>query len=1010
MNRIITVQECTLLLRINSATEVKFKKKCRVTNKINYAVIFIAFLMISHFVTAQEMNAKLWADSVFKTLSKDEQIAQLMVVRLSTIDGKTKQVTFFDSLVSTLVKQYNVGGICLFQGSPVKQASILNALQAITKTPILMSIDAEWGVGMRMTDSVLPLPKQMMLGAMNDATIMYRYGQIVAEQCKRVGIQVNYAPVVDVNNNPDNPVINDRSFGEDKYKVARFGIQYMKGMQDLGVMACAKHFPGHGDVAVDSHYDLPVINKTMAQLDSLELYPFDQIFKAGISSVMVAHLYIPSIDSTPNRATSLSPKNINGLLRNEMGYQGLTFTDALEMQGVKKYFPDGEASVQSIIAGNDMLCLPGDVAQSIAKIKEAIIAKKISWADIEMHCKKVLMAKYQYGLAELQPVNTNNLTVDLNSKIPAMTRLVAENAITLLAKKDNSFFPLAIEKNNRAGTTAYIAVGSNEENAITRRMVTDYNARIFYFDYGQKDSDATALINQIKNYQKIVIGIHNLNRAPANNFGISPAAVSLVNQLQQKNNAFTFLFGNAYAAKNWCQANNLVVCYEDDSIIQNTAIDLLQGKLPYQGTLPVTVCDNFKYGFGLNNPASFNFFNNNATGFDAVKMNRIDSIANDAIEKNAIPGCVVLVAKDGKIAYRKAFGNYSNEDKKPVTLESVYDMASVTKICATTLAVMKLYDEGKLDLKKKLGDYLPSAKGSNKENLLIEKILLHQAGLVAYIPFYKETLDASGVPFKTLYASLPTDSFSIHVAHNFYLRKDWRDTIYKEILQSPLGPADKYIYSDNDFIFLGKMVEAITGSTLDEYVRKTFYAPMSLSSIGFKPLLRMDTSRIVPTENEKQFRLQLLRGDVHDPGAAMFGGVAGHAGLFSDAYDLAAIMQMLLNGGTYNGKQYLQKETIDLFTAYHSSISRRGYGFDKPEKDNATRAEPYPALSASPLTFGHTGFTGTCVWADPASNLIFIFLSNRVNEPVQDLFLKMNVRPKINEVIYNAIIKPSLYN
>ena len=973
------------------------------------SILFAFFIILSIKSFSQQKNltnenkAKRWADSVFKTLTNDEQIAQLMVVRLSTIDNKTKLVTFFDEQVSNLVKQYNIGGVCLFQGSPVKQATVLNTLQAMAKTPILMCIDAEWGVGMRMTDSVLLLPKQMMLGAMKDAAIVYKYGQIVAEQCKRTGIQVNYAPVVDVNNNPNNPVINDRSFGEDKYKVAQFGIQYMKGMQDLGVMACAKHFPGHGDVAVDSHYDLPVINKTMAQLDSLELYPFQQIFKAGISSVMVAHLYIPAIDSTPNRATSLSPKNINGLMRNELGYQGLTFTDALEMQGVKKYFPDGEASVQSIIAGNDMLCLPGDVPQSIAKIKEAIEAKKISWADIEMHCKKVLMAKYQYGLASLQPINTDNLTADLNSKVPAMSRLVAENAITLLAKKDNSFFPLAVEKNNKPGAVAYVAVGSKNESAVTRRMAADYKAGIFYFDYNQNDSVVISLVKELSSYKKIVIGIHNLNRAPANNFGISTQAVSLVNQLQQKNNAVTLLFANAYAVKNFCDAKNLVVCYEDDSIIQNTAIDLLQGKLPYKGALPVTVCDNFKYGFGINTAAYFPLQNNGATGFNAAKLISIDSIANDAIEKKAIPGCVVLVAKDGKIAYQKAFGYFSNEDKKPVTVESVYDMASVTKICATTLAVMKLYEEGKLDLKKKLGDYLPSVKGSNKENLLIEKILLHQAGLVAYIPFYKETLDASGVPLKSLYTSAATDSFSIRVANNFYIRNDWRDTMYKEILQSPLGPADKYIYSDNDFIFLGKTVEAISGFTLDEYVRRTFYNPMSLPSMGFKPLLRMDTSRIVPTENEKQFRLQLLRGDVHDPGAAMFGGVAGHAGLFSDAYDLAAVMQMLLNGGTYNGKQYLQKETIDLFTAYHSNISRRGYGFDKPEKDNATRAEPYPALSASAQTFGHTGFTGTCVWADPASNLVFIFLSNRVNEPAQDLFLKMNVRPKIYEVIYNAL-------
>ncbi|RYY48432.1 MAG: serine hydrolase, partial [Chitinophagaceae bacterium] len=464
--------------------------------------------------------AKNWVDSVYKTLSNEEKIAQLMVVRLSTIDGKTKQVTFYEDQVSDLIKKYNIGGICVFQGSPVKQATIINKMQAQAKTPILMCIDGEWGVGMRMIDSVLPLPRQMMMGAMQDPSVVYQYGKLVGEQCKRVGIQVNYAPVVDVNNNPNNPVINDRSFGEDKYKVASFGIQYMKGMQDVGVMACAKHFPGHGDVDVDSHYDLPVINKTVAQLDSLELYPFRQIFKAGIGSVMVAHLYIPAIDNTANRATSLSPQNITGLMRNELGYQGLTFTDALEMQGVKKFFPDGEASVQSLIAGNDMLCLPGDVPVSIEKIKEAIKGGRLSWADIEMHCKKVLLAKYQYGLNNYQPIKTGNLTNDLNAGIPEMRRLVAENAITLVTKKDDSFFPLGAWNNNKPNDVALLIVGTKKENALAQRMKKDYNATIFYADEQVKNkADIDAFIQKLRTYQKIVIGVHEMGRNASSNFG-----------------------------------------------------------------------------------------------------------------------------------------------------------------------------------------------------------------------------------------------------------------------------------------------------------------------------------------------------------------------------------------------------------------------------------------------------------------------------------------------------------
>ena len=972
-------------------------------------ILVTAFFTLSFFFSFAQYQttpaALRWADSVFTTLTNNERIAQLMVLRGSSITGNG--VVYYDKEVNDAITKYDVGGVCLFQGPPVKQANIVNNYQRIAKTPVLICIDAEWGLGMRM-DSVIPLNHQLMLGAMQDASIVYRFGRIVGEQCKRAGIQVNYAPVVDINNNPNNPVINDRSFGEDKYKVGLFGVQYMKGMQDVGIMATAKHFPGHGDVSVDSHLDLPVINKTREQLDSLELYPFREMFKAGVGSVMVAHLYIPAIDSSANRATSISKNNVTGLLRNELGYQGLTFTDALNMQGVAKYFPGGEIAVESVIAGNDMLCLPADVPGSIEKIKEAITNNKLTWEDIYQKCKKVLAAKYMYGLGNVKPINTAHLTEDLNSKVNAMKRLVAENAITLLNKQDDQFFPLQNQKNNATKDVAYVGIGLTTDNAFSRIMKNDYNADVFYFSNKEDSSRILSTLALIKSrYKSVVIGIHAYNRYPGNNFGISAAATSFAQQLQQETKSITFVFGNPYAIKNFCDAKNLIACYEDDSITQVTAADILQGKLFTKGKLPVTVCDNYKFGIGV-------VINNNSlpvvdpitVGLDPVKLNAIDSIAEDAIKNNATPGLVVLVVKDGKLAYQKAFGKYDYDKPEPVTLQSIFDMASVTKICATTLCVMKLYDEGKLQMQKHLGDYLPWVRGTNKENLLIENILLHQAGLVSYIPFYKETLGADAkTPLAAIYSFRQNDTFRIRVAENVFMRNDWRDTMYKRILESKVGPADKYIYSDNDFIFLGRVVEAITGQTLDQYVKKTFYDPLGLSATGFKPRERFTLDRIMPTETERSFRLQHLRGDVHDPGAAMFGGVAGHAGLFSTAYDLGVIMQMLLNGGTINGKQFIKPETIQLFSAYNSSISRRGFGFDKPEKDNESLKEPYPSKLASPLTFGHTGYTGTCVWADPKYNVAYIFLSSRVNPNGGDnlLLSRLNVRGKIQDAIYHAM-------
>jgi len=970
-------------------------------NLLVFAVMIQFSAMAQH---GSALGAAQWVDSVLKTLSKEQKIAQLMVVRLSTGNATKTEVVFHNKEVEEAIRKYNIGGICLFQGGPVTQANYLNYFQSIAKTPIMVCIDGENGVGMRM-DSVDFMPRQMMLGAMPDAALIYQYGKIVGEQCKRAGIQVNYAPVVDINNNPDNPVINDRSFGEDKYKVSSFGVNYMRGLQDAGVMACAKHFPGHGDVAVDSHLDLPVINKTKAQLDSLEIYPFHEMIKAGVGSMMVAHLSIPAIDNTPNRPTSISYNNVTTLLRKELGFTGLTFTDALEMKGVAKFYPDGEASAQSLIAGNDMLCLPGDIPGAIEKIKLAIKKKRLGWDDIDMHLKKVLLAKYQYGLANYKPVDTYHLTEDLNQPIAAVKKMVAENALTLLRNDEPFVFPLPVNTKKRV---AYIGFGLTQDNAFAQRMRTDYKAHTYYFDYKLDSTQAASLLSFIKNrYDVVVIGLHNYARYPANNFGISPTALSLITQLQQQFSTVTFAFGNPYAIKNFCAAKTLVACYEDDEMVQQTAADLLNGRFVARGRLPVTVCPSFAYGAGISPVRLMPEAAPSIAGLNAAKLNSIDSIANDAIKKHAFPGCVVLVARDGKIVFNKAYGYLTYDSIQPVYRETIYDMASVTKIMATLLSVMKLYDEGKLDLQKTLGDYLAWTKGTNKQDLKLWDILLHQAGLKDFIPFYKETVDTTRVDLISgkFFSYKPDSLHLVRVADNMFMRNDWTDTIYQRILNSAVGPKGKYVYSDNDFIFLGKIVEALSGQTLDQYVKASFYDKLGLVGTGFKPRNRFPLNDIAPTEREKGFRNQLLWGDVHDPGAAMFGGVAGHAGLFSNAYDLAILCQMLLNGGSFNGQQYLKKETIDYFAQYHSENSRRGLGFDKPEKDNATRKEPYPALSASPQTIGHTGYTGTCFWVDPKYNLSFIFLSNRVNPDggTNGKISSMNIRPKILEAIYKAM-------
>lgn len=952
---------------------------------------------------SRQDSAARWADSVFNALTPEERIAQLIMIRVHSNLGRDH----FNKIVND-IRTNKVGGVVFFQGGPIRQAQWTNYLQSISKVPLLVAIDAEWGLGMRL-DSVISLPRNLMLGAMQDSALAYEAGRVVGEQCRRMGIHINFAPDMDVNNNPNNPVINDRSFGENKYQVARMGVAVIKGMQGAGIMACAKHFPGHGDTDVDSHFDLPTIGKTRRQLDSLELYPFRKAIEEGVGSVMVAHLFVPAIDKTPNTPTSISRNTTTRLLKEELGFKGLVITDALDMKGITKFYNKGEESLQSLLAGNDLMELPTTAGGSVEAIKRGIKKGQISWNDVNARVKRVLMAKYRLGLYRPQVIDMNNLAEDLNAQTDTLRKGIAAQALTLL-RNDNRLIPFS--NYPKSPKLAVVAVGVNGPNTFLQ-AVKAYrpDADTYQFSGRQAITDVAPLVNQLqRDYKAVIISLHNYERRPANSFGISMPEKLLIRQLQQEMPSATVVFGNPYAIQYFCEAPAIVAAYEDDEITQKTAADLLFGKLQPAGKLPVTVCDNFPSGTGvtyvLPSPVKLPETKPEEVGMRSEALLEIDRLARDMIAKGGAPGCRVLAMKDGRVVYNKCFGFYDYSQQEAVTPESVYDMASVTKICATTISVMRMYDQGKLRLDGTLGDYLPWVRGTDKADLRIQDILLHQAGLVAYIPFYKETLYPNGYPDSLLFHNMRDSTHTVRVADKMYMDSSYIDTMFGRILDSHVNRYQGYVYSDNDFIFLGKIVEQLSGKKLNEYVRDTFYYPMGLVNTGFRPRERFPLQQVAPTEFEHTFRMQWIRGDVHDPGAAMFGGVAGHAGLFSDAQGLAVIMQMLLNGGLYNGIRFIKPETIQLFTAYGSRISRRGLGFDKPEKDNATRREPYPCASASPLTFGHTGFTGTCVWADPKYNLVFVFQSNRVcpNGGTNLKLSTMHVRENMLEVLYRSLM------
>ena len=965
-----------MTFKLNGFKKIKMKK-------ILLSICLIVVLTIQGI--GQSSAEKKWVRKQFASLSLNEKIAQLMVLRAHSNWSEEKK----DSL-SEIIKKYNIGGLCFFQGGPVREALQTNYYQSLVKTPLFISMDAEWGVGMRL-DSVEMFPRQLSLGAISSSQLMYQMGLAIAEQCKRLGIQINYAPVADINNNPANPVINDRSFGQNKERVVQHSIAYMQGLQDNGVMATAKHFPGHGDVSVDSHLDLPVINKTSAALNDMELAPFKGLIDAGIGSVMVAHLSVPSIDNTPKYPTSLSSLAIKGLLKTELGFKGLAVTDALDMKAISNYYPAGEASVQALLAGNDLLCLPGDIEQSIKKIRAAIKEGKLSKQDINAKVKKVLTAKYKYGLSQYKPIDTTNLIFDLNKSVGSIKSQMAKQSLTFIRGTLPQPYLVAHKK------IAYLAFNLAQPNSITKALEEKYQATIFYVN--AKDSNNLPnLKNSLTQFDQVIFGLHNYSKKPANNFELPNSIINFINETQS-NHWIRMIFGNPYAVANFKNIDNILFAYEDNDYTQAAAMQWLEGKTQAMGQLPVTISDSILYGSAINNTIL-----NTAPNEYSEKLMFIDSIALDAIEKKAIPGCQILVAKNNKIIFNKAFGQVAGEGSAKVDLETVYDLASMTKTSATTVSIMKLVEEGKVSIDKTIGDYLPWVKGNDKEKITLKDLLLHQAGLFPFIKFYEFLMDKDGRFLPGMVSPTPDNTHHQMMTPTKYLIDSWIDSIHNKILASPITTAGKYVYSDNDFIFLGAIVEQVSGMSLNEYTTQNIYGPLGMKSTGFLPLEKTSIDKIAATEIDDYYRHELIQGSVHDEGASVFGGIAGHAGLFGNTTDLAKLYLMLMNKGQWQGQTYFQPNTVDLFTSYQTDKSRRGLGFDKPEKNNASLKDPYPCLSASPSTFGHTGFTGTCVWADPDNQLLFIFLSNRVY-PTRNskVYNALNMRSKIQERIYAAI-------
>jgi beta-glucosidase-like glycosyl hydrolase/CubicO group peptidase (beta-lactamase class C family) len=962
-------------------------------------IVFINIIFTFNIsLLAQDIDAIKYADSVYNALSPRERIAQLLMIPVYG-NKPMKHIR----TISEYIKEYNVGGIIVMQGTPLKFTSYINYFQKLAKTPLFVSIDGEWGASMRW-DSLPVYPKQMTLGALSELndSLIYQMGLQIGKECRRLGIHINFAPVVDINNNPKNPVIGVRSFGEDKYKVSKKAYLYAKGLLDSGVMPVMKHFPGHGDTDVDSHKDLPVILHSKQRLDSLELYPFKQLIQQGIPAIMVAHLNIPALDSSKNRPSTLSKNIVTDLLKNELGFNGLIFTDALNMKGVSKYFLAGKAEVEAIKAGNDVLLFSENVPKVIEAIEKALNDSVITWKQIEYSCKKILQYKYLFNVSKNTFVNRKKLYDDIyKHQIPQkIISKISEKSVTLVSNKNN-FLPITTLKGKRF---LHIAIGDSANNSFHQQL-KNYILPDDYSIIDKKSFDTSVLNKKVKNSDVIIIQLIQRKFFNENNNKLDSILKTIENIAQQKKSILV-INGTPYLLNKFSHPENfdaIIYAYENKKDLSKSAVNLIFGSIVPQGIapvsntyIPVNTSLTYSSNIRLNEVYPETFGINSKT-----LHSKIDSLINFAIKQKIIPGCQIVAIKDGSIFFRKSYGKPTYEDSSEITNAHLYDLASVTKIASSALALMKLVEEKKLDIKKSLEHYLPELKHTNKGKLIIEDILTHQSGLLPFIPFYSKALNyqKKGID---VFQKDSSELFSIKVAENMWMRKDFKDTLWNDLIKSPLKDAGKYVYSDLGYYFMQKIVEKLTGKNLEDYVNENFYQPMNLS-LTYNPLKYFDRKQIVPTEIDNDFRNQLLWGYVHDPGAAMMGGVAGHAGLFGNATDLATLMQMLLNNGKIFWKKILDSAVIKEFTSCRfCPHNRRGLCFEKPAP-NKNSESPVPEC-CSLESFGHFGFTGTMAWADPKENLVVVFLSNRVYPDAKENKLaKSGIRGKVLKIFYDAI-------
>lgn len=964
----------------------------------------------------QDKDCRHWVDSVMDKLSFKEKVGQLFIYTIAPVDTKRNL-----ELLREVIDTYKVGGLLFSGGKMQNQVELTNRAQRQAKVPLMITFDGEWGLAMRLRGMPV-FPRNMVLGCIRDNKLLYEYGREVARQCRQIGVQVNFAPVADVNINPENPVINTRSFGEDPIQVADKVIAYASGLESGGVLSVCKHFPGHGDTDVDSHKALPVLPFTRERLDSVELYPFKEAIRAGLGGMMVGHLQVPVIEPIGGLPSSLSRNVVYDLLTDELAFKGLIFTDALAMKGVAG---NGYVSLQALKAGNDMVLSPRNLKEEIPAVLEAIEKGELTREDIESKCRKVLTYKYVLGLKKKSYVQLSGLEQRINSpQTRDLVRRLNLAAITVLNNK-NHILPLHTDKEQKI---ALLEVGDpGETNALAKQLSRYTSLARFSLRANQTEEENQRLRDSLSTYKRIIVAVSEQRLAPYQPFFAKFVPESPAIYLFFTPGKMMLQIQRAVA-----HASAVVLGHSYSSDVQRQVADVLFAKASADGQLSASLGELFPAGAGVTiTPKTPLHFVPEEYGLSSAHLKRIDSIALDGIRQGAYPGCQVVVLKNGHVMFDKAFGTYTGKGSSRVESTNIYDLASLSKTTGTLLAIMKLYDKGRFNLTDKISDHLPFLQRTDKKDITIQEILYHQSGLPSWIPFYQEAIDKDSYDgklfsarkdahhplqlgttswanpkfkFKSEYvSSVKTGDYTVQICDSLWLNRSFRKVIEEKIAEAPLKQK-RYVYSDVGFILLGMLVEQLAGMPMEAYLQREFYEPMGLEHTGYLPLRRFAKSEIVPSNKDHFLRKETLQGVVHDEASAFFGGLAGNAGLFSTARDVARVYQMLLNGGEIDGQRYLSKETCQLFTTEISKISRRGLGFDKPDADDPKKGNCAPAAPAE--VYGHTGFTGTCAWVDPMNELVYVFLSNRIYPDVTNRKLnQLHIRERIQGAIYDAMKK-----